>query len=161
MSDHNTDHEAAFEVPPPDPQLKRLAPLLGTWRTQDHTRDTVLGPGVPVTSTETFRWLDGGYFLVSTYDTVFGAEPAQKGVMYWGYDSMTRRFRNIFFSNNGPFAEDGNRYEGEVADGKLTFVGPARYQYDLDDDGAIRVTPTARYPSPGGCVTRPAVGSRG
>jgi hypothetical protein len=141
MSDHNTGDQPAFEVRPPDPELKRLEPLLGTWRTEDHTRDTVLGPGVPVTSTETFQWLDGGYFLVSTYDTVFGPEPAQKGVMYWGYDSTDRKFRNIFFSNNGPFTEEGNRYEGAVADGKLTFVGPARYQYDLDDDGAIRVNP--------------------
>jgi hypothetical protein len=59
------------EVPSPDPELKRLEPLIGTWRAKDHTRDTVLGPGVPVTSTETFQWLEGGYFLVSTYDTVF------------------------------------------------------------------------------------------
>jgi hypothetical protein len=28
-----------------------------------------------------------------------------------------------------------------VADGKLTFVGPARFQYELDDDGAIKVNP--------------------
>jgi hypothetical protein len=31
------------------------------------------------------------------------------------------------FSNNGPFTEAGNRHEGEVAGGKLTFEGPARF----------------------------------
>jgi hypothetical protein len=34
-----------------------------------------------------------------------------------------------------------NRYEGEVADNRLTFEGPARYQYELDDEGKIKVNP--------------------
>src|SRR5918992_5141922 len=63
--------------PPPDPELKRLEPLLGTWRSAEHTRDSVLGPGVSVVSDESFEWLDGGYFMVSTYDTRFGDEPAR------------------------------------------------------------------------------------
>ena len=126
-------------APPPDPDLARLEPLVGTWRSEGHTQDSVLGPGVPVHSTETFYWLDGDYFLVSTYETTFGREPAQTGVNYWSYDADARRFRVIFFSNNGPFREDGNRYEGEVADGRLTFEGPARFQYQLADDGAIAV----------------------
>jgi hypothetical protein len=126
-------------TPPPDPELKRLEPLLGTWRSEEHTQDSVLGPGVPVVSDESFEWLDGGYFMVSTYDTKFGDEPAQKGVNYWGYDSDAGRFRIIFFSNNGPYTEDGNRYEGVVEDGTLTFEGPARFQYRLDDSGQIRV----------------------
>ena len=104
-----------MSAPPPDPELKRLEPLLGTWRTEERTRPSVLGPGVPVTSTETFRWLDGGYFLVSTYETAFGDEPVQKGVNYWGYDAAAQRFRIVFFSNNGPFSEAGNRYAGRVA----------------------------------------------
>jgi hypothetical protein len=129
------------DVPPPDPELQRLQPLLGTWRSTDHTNDSMLGPGVPVTSVETFDWLEGGYFLVQTYETVFGAEPPQKGVNYLGYDSEARRFRIIFFSNNGPFTEHGNRYQGEVAAGQLTFEGPARFQYTLDDAGRVKVNP--------------------
>jgi hypothetical protein len=131
----------ASAPPSPDPELRRLEPLLGTWRTEDHTRDSVIGPGVPVVSDEAFRWLDGGYFLVSSYETVFGDEPAQKGVNYWSYDSESEEFRIIFFSNNGPFTEEGNRYRGTVAGRTLTFEGPARFQYDLDEGGAIRVDP--------------------
>jgi hypothetical protein len=93
-------------TPPPDPELTRLEPLLGTWRSEEHTQDSVLGPGVPVVSDESFEWLDGGYFMVSTYDTKFGDEPAQRGVNYWGYDSDAGRFRIIFFSDNGPYTED-------------------------------------------------------
>ena len=98
----------------------------------------MLGPGVPVVSDESFEWLDGGYFMVSTYDTRFGDEPAQRGVN-WGYDADAGRFRIVFFSNNGPYTEDGNRYEGVVEDGTLTFEGPARFQYRLDDSGRVRV----------------------
>jgi lactoylglutathione lyase len=132
---------AAFAAPAPDPELERLEPLLGTWRSEGHTQDSVLGPGVPVRSTETFYRLEGGYFLVSTYETTFGSEPTQTGVNYWSYDADARRFRIIFFSNNGPFSEEGNRYEGEVAGGRLTFEGPARFQYELGNDGAIAVNP--------------------
>jgi hypothetical protein len=97
------------------------------------------GPGVPVRSTEAFHWLDGGYFLVQEYETTFGDEPTQTGVNYWFFDAAADRFRIIFFSNNGPFSEDGNRYEGRVAERTLTFVGPAQFQYELDADGAIGV----------------------
>jgi hypothetical protein len=58
-------------------------------------------------------------------------------VNYGYYNSVGERFQIIFFSNNGPFTEDGNRYEGKVADGRLTFVGPARFQYKLDENGRI------------------------
>jgi hypothetical protein len=131
----------AFGVAPPHTELKRLQPLLGDWKAEDRTLDSVFGPGVPVRSTEAFRWLAGGYFLVQEYDTTFGDEPTQTGVNYWFYDDQADRFRIIFFSNNGPFSEGGNRYEGRVADAKLTFVGPARFQYELDADGAIAVNP--------------------
>jgi hypothetical protein len=117
---------------------KCFEPLLGRWHTRAHTRPTILGPGVPVTSVEEFYRLNGGHFLVQTYDTVFGNEPAQIGINYWFYDAGAKRFRIIFFSNNGPFTEDGNRYEGEIEGRTLTFVGPARFQYDLDATGRIK-----------------------
>jgi hypothetical protein len=134
-----TDDTATTLVPPPpSPELKRLEPLLGKWKTRAHTEEGALGTGVPVVSTEEFYWLEGGYFLVQTYETSFGTEPAQKGINYWFYDADAAKFRIIFFSNNGPFTEDGNRYEGEIGDGTITFVGPARFQYDLDRAGKIR-----------------------
>jgi hypothetical protein len=130
-----------LQQPPPDPELKRLEPLIGAWSATDHTLDSILGPGVPVVNWEAFSWLEGGYFLVQTYNTTFGDEPAQKGINYWFYDTEVKRFRIIFFSNNGPYTEEGNRYEGEIADGKLTFTGPARFQYELDANGKIKVNP--------------------
>jgi Protein of unknown function (DUF1579) len=139
VSDNET--AAAFGVAPPDTELARLEPLIGTWHAEEQTEDSVLGPGVPVRSHETISWLEGGYFLVQTYETTFGDDPPQKGINYWYYDADATKFRIIFFSNNGNFTEDGNRYEGEVADGRLTFEGPARFQYELDDEGRIEVSP--------------------
>jgi hypothetical protein len=100
--------ESSFAAPP-DPELERLEPLLGTWRAEDHTRDSLLGRGVSVTSIEKFHWLDGGYFPVHEYESTFGTEPPQRGVNYWSFDSEAGKFRTIFFSNNGPLTEDGNR----------------------------------------------------
>jgi hypothetical protein len=72
--------QTPFGGPSPDQELKRLEPLLGESRSEDRTLERVLGPGVSVTSTERFYWLDGGYFLVSSHETLFGDEPAQRGV---------------------------------------------------------------------------------
>ncbi len=137
----NNNTQTPQQLPAPDPELKRLAPLVGTWKTIDHTQDSVLGPGVAVESTETYDWFEGNYFLVSAWVTVFGDAPPQKGVMYWGYDAATKKFCTHFFDNQGPFDDAGSRYEGVVAGGKLTFTGPARFQYELDGDGKIKVNP--------------------
>jgi len=46
----DSSDQAEGAPPPPDLELKRLKPLLGEWEAQDHTHDSVLGPGVRVTS---------------------------------------------------------------------------------------------------------------
>jgi hypothetical protein len=110
MATNQSASSSAWVVPPPDPELRRLEPLVGSWEAEDHSETTSLaGPGVPVKNRESFYWLEGGYFLVSTYHTVFSDEPAQTGVNYWYYDSADKKFR----INNGPYTEEGNRYEGE------------------------------------------------
>lgn len=135
MSDQSTVSAVA---PSPSAELERLEPLLGRWQTRARTRHSSAGPAVHVSSIEEFSWLEGGHFLVQTYHTVFGHEPAQRGINYWFHDADAKKFRIIFFSNNGPFTEDGNRYEGEIEGRTLTFVGPARFQYDLDEAGKIK-----------------------
>src|SRR5262245_18508770 len=94
-----------FGAPLPSPELSRLEPLLGKWLTTARTKAGAFGPAVRVSSIEEFHWLEGGYFLVQTYEIIFGDEPAQKGINYWFYDVDAGKFRIIFFSNNGPFTE--------------------------------------------------------
>ncbi len=134
--------ENNFLVEPPNPELRRLKPLLGKWSCSGITSETLLlGPSVQMESLEEFRWLDGGYFLVSSYYTKFGQEPVQTGVMYWGYDSEKKCFHNRFFSNNGPYTSEGNEYIGRVEGNTMIFTGPAKFQYELDAGGSIKVNP--------------------
>jgi hypothetical protein len=51
MTDQGPE-QTAFGAPLPDPELRRLEPLAGSWITEDHTLDGVFGPGVPVRSEE-------------------------------------------------------------------------------------------------------------
>jgi Protein of unknown function (DUF1579) len=150
-----------FDVPPPDPELRRLEPLVGSWRAEDHTQESVYGPGVPVRNIETFRWLEGGYFLVQEYETVFGDEPAQKGINYWYYDSEAERFRIIFFSNNGPFTEDGIGIRERSRRGSSRSSDPRDSSTSSTTKGRSRRMLTARSRSPGGYGTSGASGSPG
>jgi predicted enzyme related to lactoylglutathione lyase len=131
----------------PDPALRRLDFLVGTWKVEGETAPDFSGPAMRSTSTETFEWLHGGFFLVHRWDAVFGdpksyAGPElpggaiQKGIMFYGFDATTGRFRTHFFDGNGPF-HDGSMYEGEVVGGNLRFTGPARFTLIENEDGTI------------------------
>lgn len=134
-------------VPPPNPELSRLQPLVGSWRSHGLTQDTALaGPGVEMYSEERFYWLEGGYYLVQTYKTKFGDEPVQQGINYWYFDDDSSTFNVIFFSNNGPFTEEGNRYRGTTDGDRLTMVGPARFELLLDSHGAVARLPDGSIP---------------
>ncbi|GAA1523574.1 hypothetical protein GCM10009678_00900 [Actinomadura kijaniata] len=50
--------EASFETPTPDPALRRLDFLVGSW---DVKGSTIEGPMGPAGETE---WMEGGFFLV-------------------------------------------------------------------------------------------------
>jgi hypothetical protein len=136
------DYQILYQLPAPDPELQRLAPLLGTWRSVGRSVNSLAGPAGRVKATEIFEWLKGGYFLVSHYKiTWYDGGAPNYGVMYWGYDSAARKFRTHFFNDQGPYDEAGNTYEGAIVDGELTFTGPARFQYQLAADGKIKVNP--------------------
>jgi|SRR5215218_198119 len=88
------DHDA----PTPAPELRRLDFLVGTWNIEGETSPEFAGPAMKSTSTETFEWLHGGFFLVHRWDAVFGdpaADPGaelpggavQKGIMFYGFDA--------------------------------------------------------------------------
>ena len=130
---------ATFVAPPPNPELRRLERLVGDWEVHGTALESLAGPAGPVRSHESFEWLDGGYFLVHRYETWFGDQPVQRGVMYWGFDDATRRFLLHFFSNNGPFTKDGNVYEGEIVGNQLICTGPARFTIALGEDGSVKL----------------------
>jgi hypothetical protein len=108
-----------FGVAPPHPELKRLEPLLENWKAE----------------------LEGGYFLVQEYETPSATNrPRETSTT----GSTTPKPTGSGSSSSATTVRSrrrANRYEGRVGDGRLTFVGPACFQYQLDDDGDIKVAP--------------------
>jgi hypothetical protein len=93
-----------------------------------------------VEGTERFRWMKGGYFLVSEYRMSWGgSHPPDEGVMYWGYERDLGTFKTYFFNDQGPFDLQLSSYEGLAEQQQLTFTGPARFVLRLDDSGKIAV----------------------
>jgi len=92
MADKNNIQEKD-EVTQPNPALKRLDVLIGTWnltgRTLDSDQDNITG-------WNTFEWLPGGFFMKSTGEINF------KGVLIQsleiiGYDPKNDTFPSSIF----------------------------------------------------------------
>lgn len=89
-------------IPTPNPIIKRLEPLVGTW-------DTVLtAPNDPPTVIDgiwtTFEWMEGGFFLIwrsgpMRPDFPGGLLPASHSLL--GYDEETQQFIMYYFDSRG------------------------------------------------------------
>lgn len=143
MTDEFAEH-ATYQPPTPSQELARLSPLVGEWVAEDLSVDGPGGPAAPVTLFESFRWLEGGFFLESRYRVNFGDAPTSYGVMYWGFDDDSGAFKTIYFNDQGPYHERFSRYEGVINGDTLTFTGPARVRYTLAVDGTIQVDADGR-----------------
>jgi hypothetical protein len=53
MADNNTNAQAAYQAPTPNPDLKSLDRLVGTWKLSGDTKGTV-----------TYEWMEGEFFLI-------------------------------------------------------------------------------------------------
>src|SRR5262245_36241254 len=96
--------------PTPDPALRRLAKLVGTWSLQGNLIASEEGI---VTGETTFRWLPGGLFLEQRARIDFvGVEIEALELI--GYDPETGTFPSTVFSNFSP--------------------SPLPYRYEIDDD---------------------------
>ena len=96
--------------PAPDPALRRLERLVGTW---EFTGRTVGSEVDNVFGRNTFEWLPRGFFLLQRIDIEFvGQEVA--GIEVIGYDPETDSFPSTVYSNFSPT--------------------PLPYRYEVDDD---------------------------
>lgn len=110
-----------FKPPAPDPALRRLDPLVGTWemrgRTLDTQEDNFFG-------WVTIEWLEGGHFLVQRGEIDFMGVKAHS-LEIVGYDPATGTFPSTVFSSM-----DG---------------APARYWWDIQGDTVTHWTEGAKY----------------
>lgn len=89
-------------APTPDPVLKCLERLVGTWKMTGHPlgsdKDSIKG-------TTTFRWLNGedgkSFFLEQDMETDHSGKPIKSHELI-GYDPKTKAFASTVFSNMAP-----------------------------------------------------------
>ena len=75
--------------PVPNPELKKLDKLVGTWHVSGETSGQV-----------SFSWMEGGFFLVQYVD-LDGA----KGLEFIGYDEDSHSIKSHYFDNDGKVLE--------------------------------------------------------
>ena len=136
-----TDTSAATESPPkPDPALKRLEPLVGTWRLKGHA---IGSDEYSITGVTTFKWLhldgndlDTGFFLQQDMEMDYAGKPISAHELI-GYNPMTKAFSSHVYSNVAP---DPWPYEWDMQGDRWTIsikYGPmdAEFTGELSADG--------------------------
>ena len=87
------------QTPTPDPALKRLDRLVGTWTLKGHLlgsdEETIVGQ-------ISFQWLEGGFFLQQDAEIDFAGMFKVKARELIGYDPETEGFASYVYSNFSP-----------------------------------------------------------
>lgn len=139
-TDSGTDEATGYEAPTPDPALKQLDFLVGTWTVEGMTEEGPAGPAGRVDSTETYAWLDGGFFLVHHWNGTMemgGMAMVDTGYEFFDYRPETQEYHARFFNNFGPYDDEGSLYKGTFDGDILAITGPARRTFERNDDGTI------------------------
>jgi hypothetical protein len=125
----------------PGPELQRLDALVGRWRSHGH----IIGdPAVPITGTDIYEWLPGGFFLVHHVDVLIGQQKVQALELIGEYDPTTDTFTARAYDNLGAITVMRARVDEH---GVWTFTGggdvaPVARPAADDAGGAVRSTLT-------------------
>ena len=85
--------------PTPDPALRAFEPFVGTWNMKGH----LLGSDEEnIVGRATYRWLEGGFFVVQDVELDFAGQFEVKSHELIGYDPETKAFPSHVFSNLAP-----------------------------------------------------------
>jgi hypothetical protein len=104
-------------IPKPDPTLKRLDRLVGTWSMKGRPLGVVKDT---ITGTTEFAWLYGGngesFFMQQEMDMDYDGMPIKSRELI-GYDAETKAFSSYVFSNMSP---DALPYKWDIQNDDLT-----------------------------------------
>jgi hypothetical protein len=120
----------------PGSEHKRLATFVGSWSTAGVVRGDSDDPPVTFQATDTYEWLDGGFFLVHRWDARM-PDGSTKGIEIIGYDAANKTYPMHSFDNQGNrsvmqgrvdgdtwrFTGESVRFTGGFRDGGKTFAG--------------------------------------
>jgi hypothetical protein len=140
-----TESTQAQQLPQPDAQLKALDRLVGSWRVSGGTTGTV-----------TYRWMDGGFFLLQDIEMKDGDGQSIKGLEVigrlrtFGAEQPSEDIKSRYYDTEGNTLDYVYELEGDT----LTIWGmekgsPAYYKGTFSEDGNT-VTGAWHYPGGGG-----------
>lgn len=126
--------EPSAEAPTPDPALRRLDILVGDWTL---TGNLIGSSEENIAGRASFRWLDGGFFLVQDIEIDFAGMYQVKSHELIGYDPDTGAFASHVYSNMAP---EPLPYRWDLRDRKLRITvnhGPldSTLEATISDDG--------------------------
>lgn len=100
MTDTDTltrDDTQEQEPPKPDPALKRLEPLVGTWKLEGHA---IGSDDYNIKGTTRFKWLND-FFLQQDMEMDYAGKLITAHELI-GYDPRTKAFSSFVYSNMAP-----------------------------------------------------------
>jgi uncharacterized protein DUF1579 len=113
---------------------ERLAALVGRWRTEGWTTETVEAPAARIEAVDTYEWLPGRFALLHSVDARVGEERVE-GAEIIGWDPARGAYVTQYFGSDGP-----NAYEASLTeeDGALVWTMRSRsdrFTGTFSDDG--------------------------
>jgi Protein of unknown function (DUF1579) len=92
------EQDSSQTRPTPGPEIQRLGALVGRWRSEGY----IVGDSpVPITGTDVYEWLAGGFFLVHHVDVLIGEQPVQAIEVIGEHDPMTDSLIGRAYDNQG------------------------------------------------------------
>jgi len=128
-------------APTPSSEIRRLGALVGRWRSEGQ----IVGDApVPITGTDIYEWLPGGFFLVHHVDVVIGDQEVKAIEIIGEYDPATDSFTGRAYDNLGNITIMRARVDDN---GVWTFTGagdiaPVARPASADSSEVVRSTLT-------------------
>jgi len=123
------DKAQPMQIPVPDPALKRLESLVGTWELRGRTLDSKVDD---LSGWTTFEWMPGGFFLKVSGEIEFRGFKVQSLEMV-AYDPKSQTFPSSVYTNmSGAVLA----YQWEVQGNLVThWMETAKYTGTISEDG--------------------------
>jgi Protein of unknown function (DUF1579) len=93
---------------------KRLAALIGTWRTEGRTKEAAGAAPARIDAVDTYEWLPGGWALLHRVDARVGDQKVE-GAEIIGYDPERATYLTQYFGSDGPAAYEATLSEQDGA----------------------------------------------
>jgi hypothetical protein len=150
---YQTSAAAQAPQPPaaPTAEHKRLAYFVGKWTTEGDMKDSPMGPGGKISSTDTCEWFSGGFAVVCHSDGrtpmgpsksigIMGYSAEEKAYTYYGIDNTNMVMASVpkghrqgdtwTYTDEGMMG--GQKYKSRVT---IKELSPTAYTFKMEMEG--------------------------